>query len=66
VVLRAYNESLPGGVSATGSVARSAFSRCFNVASGSVNPSPPYLSWATAAANIQQAMDAAGRALKSW
>ena len=59
VVLRAYNDSLPGGVSATG-VVRVAVRPVLYVAAGSLNPLPPYLSWATAATNIQQAVDATG------
>ena len=56
VVLRAYNDSRPGGVSAAGMV-HMAVQSVLYVAAGSVHPSAPYLSWATAATNIQQAID---------
>ena len=57
VVLRAYNESNPGGVSATVTV-RVVTQGALRGA-GSANPVPPYSSWATAATNIQDAVDAA-------
>jgi len=58
VVCRAYNEILPGGV--TTSVSIHVESQVLHVAVTSTNPQPPYASWATAATNIQQAVDAAG------
>ena len=58
VVLTAYNESNPGGVSATALV-QVATAPVQYVAVGSTTPVPPYTSWATAASNIQDAVDAA-------
>jgi parallel beta-helix repeat protein len=58
VVLMAFNESQPGGVSATQTVHVLALPVHY-VASGSSNPQPPYTSWATAARTIQEAVDAA-------
>jgi hypothetical protein len=56
LVLRAYNESWPGGISATAMV-RVAVQPTHYVASENPNPVPPYTSWATAATNIQDAVD---------
>jgi hypothetical protein len=58
VVLRAYNESLAGGVSATVTV-QVAVQEVHYVMTDSANPLPPYTSWDTAATNIQDAVDAA-------
>ena len=58
VVLRGYNDSNPGGIAGTLTVwvgdAPSRF-----VALGNPTPQPPYSSWASAATNIQDAVDAA-------
>ncbi len=57
VVLRAYNESHPEGVSATLMVR--VVDEVHYVAAGSFNPLAPYNSWATAARSIQEAVDTA-------
>ena len=58
LVLRAYNESQPVGISATVTV-HVVVQPIHYIASDSPSPSYPYLSWATAATTIQQALDAA-------
>ena len=62
VMLQAYNESHPAGVSATLTIHVVAQPPVVYVAATSRNPQPPYASWSTAATNIQQAvgMAAAG------
>jgi hypothetical protein len=57
VALWAYNESYPGGVSATLTI--HVVEGVYYVAATSGNPVAPYTSWATAATNIQGAVDAA-------
>ena len=59
VVLRAYNQGLPRGASATMTIHVVAQPVAY-VASAGTNPKPPYTTWATAARNIQQAVDAVG------
>ena len=58
VALRAYNEANVGGVSATLAI-HVVPQPVFYVAATSPNPQPPYASWATAATNIQDAVNAA-------
>jgi len=57
VMLRAFNDSQPNGVAATITAHISGQSAHY-VTVSSTNPVPPFTSWATAAANIQDAVDA--------
>ncbi len=57
VVLQAYNESRPEGVSMTGMV-RVARQHVLYVDATSADPQPPYVSWSNAARGIQEAVDA--------
>jgi len=57
VELRAYNESYQDGIAANVTVHVSEL--VHYVALASPNPEPPYISWATAATNIQDAVDVA-------
>ena len=58
VVLWACNETYPGGISATTMVHVIEQPVC-HVALGGTRPAAPYLSWDTAATNIQDALDVA-------
>jgi hypothetical protein len=57
VVLTAYNDSNSGGISATSVV--HVVNQVHYVSTNSSSPTAPYISWATAATNIQQAVNAA-------
>ena len=60
VLLRAYNESYPQGITATVTVYVAAQTIHY-VKLGNVTPIAPYTSWETAATNIQDALDAASQ-----
>src|SRR5439155_17317049 len=56
VSLWCFNDSYPGGISATVTV--HVVAGIHYVAADSANPTPPYASWATAPTNIQDAINA--------
>jgi hypothetical protein len=58
VAFRAFNDSFPGGVGATLTI-HVLVDPVYHVSLQSSNPVPPYLSWATAATNIQDAVNVA-------
>jgi uncharacterized protein YdeI (BOF family) len=58
VTLRAYNDSYPAGVSASVTIHVVEIA-VYYVSAGNTNATSPYNSWATAAANIQDAVNAA-------
>jgi len=58
VMLTAYNEQNPLGVSAAPLTIHVVPDVIHYVSQTSVNPAPPYTSWSTAATNIQDALDA--------
>ncbi len=58
VTLRAYNDTYAGGIAATVRVVVA--DTVYYVAQGNSGAKSPYTNWATAAANIQDAIDAAG------
>ena len=60
VLLRAYNESYPQGITATVTV-QVAAQTIHYVKLGNATPIAPYISWETAATNIQDALDAASQ-----
>jgi hypothetical protein len=65
VQLWAYNDSFPGGVSANLTV-HVVVQPVHYVALTSANPQPPYATWATAATNIQDALDLAAPGSLVW
>jgi hypothetical protein len=65
VALWVFNDSYPEGVGASVTI-HVVVNPVYYVAAASANPQPPYVSWATAATNIQDAIDATAQGDLMW